>query len=742
MTPERAGNEAAGRGGGSGLRPPVAVLLSRFPLVTETFILREIDELERQGQPVRLVPLLPGDEAVVHPEARPWIERALTTPFLSAAIAGAAWRRLRRDRRRTLALLARLLAGCRRSPGVLLRTLALFPKALYLAERLAAEGIGHLHAHFATYPATVAYVISQLEDISYSVTVHAHDLFVDRCLLREKLRRARWVRAVSRYNRDTILGLFPELDADRVRVLHVGLDPTPYAAAGAVAIPSTGPPVVLAIAALKPYKGLPVLLRACALLRQRGIACRCEIVGEGPERRALVRQRRRLGLGDRVRLLGALPQREVAEALARATVVVLPSVVAADGQMEGIPVVLMEGMAARRPVVASDLSGIPELVEHGVTGTLVPPGDPAALAAALERLLLSPAARAATVEAAARRVDEEFRLDRTTAELRRALGRELPALPGELVAAAAAIPALSAPTAWLPRAIWRRQDSTVARLGLAGRGAGEDLILKVHRGRGGESRPRELRARDEWERLVRLRGLFRSERGEAAARLGVPRPLAVAPDAGAVLMSACHGEPGDERLRRARWSAPRQWRRCLDELGLAGQWLARFHAAWPVSTGGAQALARLLGESVEALEEDRELDRGERQRLRARLDRLAHQVDRPRAAARHGDFWPGNVFLDHGRCEVVDYEGLRDGLSGEDVAYFLLHLEGYFPGPVLLPRRRAAGRAFLAGYLSLGRVGASEFRFCRLAAALRIRRHLAPKVAGARRRLLVEAFNA
>jgi len=156
------------------IRRPVAVLLSRFPLVTETFILREVIEMERQGQPVRLVPLLREPAPVVHPEALPWMRKALFTPFLSGAILAANARALRRAPAPYARLLGRVLSGSLSSPHLFVRTLALFPKSVYLAERLREEGVGHVHAHFATHPALVALVIKTLAGIPYSLTVFGY----------------------------------------------------------------------------------------------------------------------------------------------------------------------------------------------------------------------------------------------------------------------------------------------------------------------------------------------------------------------------------------------------------------------------------------------------------------------------------------------------------------------------------------------------------------------------------------
>jgi hypothetical protein len=194
------------------VHPPIAVLLSRFPRVTETFILREVIELERRGWPVTLVPLMREHAEVVHPEAVPWIGRALFTGWISKEIVASLLRTLRRRPLRLLATVARLKLGNLRSPGFLAKSLLLFPKAVHLAERLREAGVTHVHAHFATHPATVAWVIERLAGIPYSVTVHAHDIFVDRAFLAPKLRRARFVRVISEFNRRYLAERYPSLE--------------------------------------------------------------------------------------------------------------------------------------------------------------------------------------------------------------------------------------------------------------------------------------------------------------------------------------------------------------------------------------------------------------------------------------------------------------------------------------------------------------------------------------------------
>ncbi|MEO8380442.1 MAG: glycosyltransferase [Acidobacteriota bacterium] len=367
--------------------PALAVLLSRFPTVTETFILREIDELERQGERVRLVPMIEETPPVVHDAAKPWTARALYTKYLSPGIVLANVRALFRQPLRYLWLLVRLVAGTIAHPGTFVRTVAVFPKSVYLAERLTREGIQHVHAHFATHPTTMALIIASLSEITFSFTVHAHDIQVDRSLLSWKLRETRFVRSISDYNKRFLEGLYPHARG-KIVVVHVGIEPEKYEDnARRFQRTAAGVPKILCVAAHRPYKGLPVLIEASRILRDQGVSFRCDVLGYGPMKDELEQLIRDRDAGDVIHLLGAKPEHVVAEMMGEAALFVLPSIIAADGQMEGIPVALMEAMASGRAVVSTSISGIPELVEHDVTGLLVPPGDAKALAAAMRSLL-------------------------------------------------------------------------------------------------------------------------------------------------------------------------------------------------------------------------------------------------------------------------------------------------------------------------------------------------------------------
>ncbi|HUX66055.1 MAG TPA: glycosyltransferase family 4 protein [Terriglobales bacterium] len=402
-------------------------VLSRYPLLSETFILREMWELERQGHRLRVYPLR---RVRGRRHAR---VAALRAPVWWAPWLGPLGCHLRWLRRRPGAYLGTLAAALwhnRSDANLWAGAVAYWGKAVAIAERLERDGVEQIHAHYATHPALVAYVAHRLTGIPYSFTVHAHDLYCHRAMLGQKAGRASAVVCISRFNRDLLRRRVPEPRA-AVEVIHCGVECAAYAAQAAArrAAPAAGGALrLLAVGSLQPYKGHAHLVAACAELRRRGVALECRIVGGGGLQRALRRQIVGLGLEAQVRLDGPGTEDEVRAALAWAQVFVLPSVVVArTGKMEGIPVALMEAMAAGLPVVASRLAGIPELVEDEAGGLLVAPADARALAAALLRLR-DPELRRRLGQAGRRRVEAEFELAASVARLARLWSA--PARPG------------------------------------------------------------------------------------------------------------------------------------------------------------------------------------------------------------------------------------------------------------------------------------------------------------------------
>lgn len=387
----------------------VAYIVSRFPLLSETFILREMDEVERRGWRVALFPLIVENPPLAQPAARAWLPRLWRVPFFSVGVMAANLRALARSPRRYAGLWCRAVWENRRSLKFLLKAIATLPKAVAVAPRMREAGIAHLHAHYATHPALAAWAIHRMTGIPYSISVHAHDLYVERAMLAVKVREAAFVVAVSHYNRDHLSRSVGEWARAKIHVVHCGVAAERYA-------PRVEPATslrrfeILCVGSLQPYKGHVYLLKACALLRDRGVLFRCRIVGEGVRRRPLEMQILDSGLEDCVELLGAKTEEEVAGLLATADCFVQPSVVTPSGKMEGIPVAIMEALAAELPVVATDISGVPELILENETGLLVPAADAMALADALRRIRDDPRCAARMARAGKALVIREFNL--------------------------------------------------------------------------------------------------------------------------------------------------------------------------------------------------------------------------------------------------------------------------------------------------------------------------------------------
>jgi colanic acid/amylovoran biosynthesis glycosyltransferase len=358
----------------------VAYLVSRFPKLTETFILYEMQALENMGARIELFPLIHTREAVLHPEAQDWVKRAHYRAWFSPRLLISQLYWFLHSPRRTLGIWFEILSQYCLKPNYLLRSILTVWIAFDFAHQIQKMGIRHVHAHWATYPATGAYVINKLTGIPYSLTAHAHDIYVDQTMLAKKIKAAAFTVTISEHNRRFLQQL---TSVDSIRVLHCGVDTNVF-------VPfwrqQHNPFTLITVASLEEKKGHGYLLEALRTIAARGLDFQCFFVGDGPLRIELEDQSRRLGLQDKVIFMGGLPRSTVIDLLQCADVMVLPSIRLESGKQEGIPVALMEGMAMKLPVIASQISGLPELVVDRENGLLLPEKDPAALAKAIMEL--------------------------------------------------------------------------------------------------------------------------------------------------------------------------------------------------------------------------------------------------------------------------------------------------------------------------------------------------------------------
>jgi colanic acid/amylovoran biosynthesis glycosyltransferase len=382
--PRPSGETPRGSPRRNGLR--VAYVMSRFPKLTETFVLYEMLALEDRGVAVEVYPLIRQPEKTRHPEAGRLMRDAHYHPFVSFGALGATWHFLRRDPVRLLRVVWEVLSGTWGSANFFFGALGILPKTLFFAREMERLEVQHVHAHFANHPSLAAFIVGRLTGIPFSFTAHGSDLHVERRMLEAKVRAAAFVVTVSSYNKDLIAEECGEDVRHKIRLIHCGVDPDAFSPGDRPDKRAGEGLRVVCVASLEEVKGHRFLIEACRHLANRGVSVECDLVGTGPLHRDLTAQAREAGLRDRIRFHGGLPRPEVSRMLKQAHVAVLASHPTPSGKREGIPVALMEAMATGLPVVASAVSGIPELIQHEVCGILVPPGDPEALANAFARL--------------------------------------------------------------------------------------------------------------------------------------------------------------------------------------------------------------------------------------------------------------------------------------------------------------------------------------------------------------------
>lgn len=367
----------------------IAYILNTYPSPSHSFIRREINALEAQGHEVLRLAMR-GDTAALKDDGDR-LEATRTRHLLREGAGPLLRAMLSQAGRVTAALPAALRAGKAGAgagvPGTggRLRHMIYLAEAARVAQIALAEGAGHLHAHFGTNAAMVAHLAHRISGLPYSFTLHGPEEF-DAPLslsLPEKIASAKFVAAISDFGRSQLMRWSEPALWPRLEVVHCGIEPAKFAAP--LPLPE-GSGRMVAIGRFSEQKGQLLLIEAMALACRSTPDLHLTLVGDGALRAPVEAAIARHGLGSRVTLTGWLDEAGVRDELARAHALVLPSFA------EGLPMVVMEAMAAARPVLATFIAGIPELVEPGKTGWLIPAGDAEGLARAMSDLARTPAA--------------------------------------------------------------------------------------------------------------------------------------------------------------------------------------------------------------------------------------------------------------------------------------------------------------------------------------------------------------
>ena len=397
---------------------PIAYLTGQYPQVSHTFIQREVEALRAQGVEVIPCAVRPLPAGVVGAAQRE--EAARTFYVLSAArnplrLAAAHLSLMVRHPRRWAGALATAFATAPPGARAALYQLFYVAEAGVLAAHLDRRGVAHLHNHFGDSSCTVAMLAARMAGIPFSYTEHGPSIFFapDFWRIDAKIARARFVVAISHFCRAQMMLFADQRDWDKLEIVHCGVDPARYDTGSRTAVAKR----ILFVGRLAAVKGVPVLLEAMAKVRARHPDARLTLVGDGPDRGALEALAARLELSDVVTFAGYADEDGVAAHLADTDLFVLPSFA------EGVPVVLMEAMAARVPVIASRVAGVPELVKDGESGCLVPAGDTESLVARMDMLLADPDRRRIMGEAGRAKVCADHDVAREAEKLRALFSR-------------------------------------------------------------------------------------------------------------------------------------------------------------------------------------------------------------------------------------------------------------------------------------------------------------------------------
>jgi glycosyltransferase involved in cell wall biosynthesis len=363
----------------------IAYVVKMFPRLSETFILNEMLELERQGVEITVFSLKKPNEGKFHPQLSAlkaqvyYLENFDTKKW--ASWLGEAWPHLELRSENFWDLMGRALNAKD------VHTMDYVLWSAWTAARLLELNICHIHSHFASLPSTIAWFAGSIASVPFSFTAHAKDIYVydmDEHFHREKLFSAKFVVTVTNYNKEYIYDENPDLDREKIKVVHNGVNLENIKPAAEIAREKN---FILGVGRLVPKKGFDTLLDVCGILKKRGMRIKCLIAGDGADADILLARRDQLDLGDTVEFTGAATQDQIIDLMRKATVLCLPCRIAGDGNRDALPTVLLEALACGLPVISTNISGIPEIIDSGENGILVEPDDPLSLADEMEKIL-------------------------------------------------------------------------------------------------------------------------------------------------------------------------------------------------------------------------------------------------------------------------------------------------------------------------------------------------------------------
>ncbi|MFH1674657.1 MAG: glycosyltransferase [Pseudomonadota bacterium] len=402
----------------------IAYFLHTFPRLHNTFILNEIVQLKEKGNEVYIFSIHKSQDKVVNREV---LSLKDTTFYFEDFLIEHNQYLIRHFFRVVKKLYTHSYFFRRLTAKVLIKSnrtdidVAKYHKGFgwkiyalgLVAKKIQRDEIDIIHAGFANKPATAAMILSGLAGVPFSFEAHAYDLFVDFDFAKEKIEKAKKIFTISNYNKQYLIDHFKcppsKIVVNRVPINKNHCDKIP------------GKPrsdsLITSVCRLHPTKGLEYAIEAFKLISQKRQDLRFTIIGGGPLENQLLEKVAQISLGDKVTFLGDISNEDAIRLISQSTMMVIPSVIAGNGDRDGIPTALIEAMYLKTPVIGSKISGIPELIEDGINGFLTEPGDVRGIADKMEKLLSDDSLRIAMGEAARRKVDNAFNVETNCAKL-------------------------------------------------------------------------------------------------------------------------------------------------------------------------------------------------------------------------------------------------------------------------------------------------------------------------------------
>lgn len=378
----------------------------------ESFLVGEACEMKHQGAEIFIVPRNPSRE-VFHREARALLKNSLWRPlidikiaavFIAAAAKTSFWKAL-----------AGIMRGSR-NPLIFAKNLAVFPKGVFVGRLAEKRGIGHIHCHWGSTTATMAYVAAAISGVPWSFTLHRWDI-KENNMLKTKIGSAGFARCISEHGRQELIAIIGKKNGIKIKVIHMGTD-----IPARILKPAAGKLFSIAVPAnLIEVKGHKYLIEAMAILFRAGLNnIRCVFYGSGNLRQSLADDIKKKGLEDFIKMPGILPHEELIGLYESGKVdcVVLPSIVASAGVHEGVPVALMEAMARGIPVISTDTGAIGELLTGGA-GMMAKERSATDLAAAIKKLMLDKKFAGDMAQIARKKIEDDFNIEKNTHALLR-----------------------------------------------------------------------------------------------------------------------------------------------------------------------------------------------------------------------------------------------------------------------------------------------------------------------------------